>query len=39
MKSASSIIIVLGYGIAYAVGTGKAWPHLTANKVKYALGS
>ena len=34
-----SSLIVLGYGIAYAVGTWKAWPHLNATKVDYALGS
>lgn len=34
-----SSLIVLGYGIAYAVGTWKAWPHLNAEKVDYVLGS
>ena len=34
-----SSLIVLGYGIAYAVGTWKAWPHLNSTKVKHALGS
>jgi hypothetical protein len=34
-----SSLIVLGYGIAYAVGTWKAWPQLKSMKVKHALGS
>ena len=34
-----SSLIVLGYGTAYAIGTWKAWPRLTAKKVDYALGS
>ena len=34
-----SSLIVLGYGIAYALGTWKAWPELKAKKVTYALGS
>jgi hypothetical protein len=34
-----SSLIVLGYGIAYAVGTLKDWPHLKSTKVDYALGS
>jgi hypothetical protein len=34
-----SSLIVLGYGIAYAVGTWKAWPQLKSTKVDYALGS
>jgi len=34
-----SSLIVLGYGVAYAVGTWKAWPDLKAKKVTYAVGS
>ena len=34
-----SSLIVLGYGIAYAIGTWKAWPQLKTKKVEYALGS
>jgi hypothetical protein len=34
-----SSLIVLAYGIAYAVGTWTAWPQLKAKKVAYALGS
>ena len=34
-----SSLIVLGYGIAYAVGTWAAWPQLKSTKVNYALGS
>jgi hypothetical protein len=34
-----SSLIVLAYGIAYAIGTWKAWPHLNPKKVDYALGS
>jgi hypothetical protein len=31
--------IVLIYGLAYAVGTWRAWPHLSQRKASYALGS
>ena len=34
-----SSLIVLGYGIVYAVGTWTAWPQLKSTKVNYALGS
>jgi hypothetical protein len=34
-----SSLIVLIYGICYAVGTWRAWPHLTKRKVSHALGS
>jgi len=34
-----SSLIVLAYGIAHAVGTWRAWPHLSKRKETYALGS
>jgi hypothetical protein len=34
-----SSLIVLVYGAAYAVGTWRAWPHLSQRKVSDALGS
>jgi hypothetical protein len=34
-----SSLIVLVYGIAYAVGTWRAWPHLKRRKDVHALGS
>jgi hypothetical protein len=34
-----SSLIVLVYGIAYAVGTWRAWPHLSRRKDVHALGS
>ncbi|MGQ0588137.1 MAG: hypothetical protein ACT4N8_01225 [Sphingosinicella sp.] len=34
-----SSLIVLAYGIAYAVGTWRAWPQLSQGKVAHALGS
>jgi hypothetical protein len=34
-----SSLIVLAYGIAYAVGTWKAWPELSAKRNLHALGS
>jgi hypothetical protein len=34
-----SSLIVLVYGICYAVGTWRAWPHLSRRKDVHALGS
>ena len=34
-----SSAIVLVYGLAYALGTWRAWPHLSQRKVVHALGS
>lgn len=34
-----SSIIVLIFGAAYAIGTWRAWPHLSRRKVPHALGS
>lgn len=34
-----SSLIVLGYGLVYAVGTWRAWPHLSRRKDADALGS
>jgi hypothetical protein len=34
-----SSIVVLIYGAAYAVGTWRAWPHLSQRKEAHALGS
>jgi hypothetical protein len=34
-----SSLIVLVYGIAYAIGTWRAWPQLSQGKVSHALGS
>jgi uncharacterized membrane protein YiaA len=34
-----SSLIVLVYGLAYAVGTWRAWPYLSPKKVSHALGS
>ena len=34
-----SSLIVLVYGILYAVGTWRDWPHLSPRKTAYALGS
>jgi hypothetical protein len=34
-----SSLIVLVYGIIYAVGTWRAWPQLSHSKVSHALGS
>ncbi|MGQ0661365.1 hypothetical protein [Sphingosinicella sp.] len=34
-----SSLIVLIYGAAYALGTWRAWPHLSQRKASHALGS
>ncbi len=34
-----SSIIVLVFGIAYAIGTWRAWPYLSRRKVSHAVGS
>jgi hypothetical protein len=34
-----SSLIVLVYGICYALGTWRAWPYLSKRKVSHALGS
>lgn len=34
-----SSLIVLVYGLFYAIGTRRAWPHLSQRKVSHALGS
>jgi hypothetical protein len=34
-----SSLIVLVYGAAYAIGTWRAWPHLSRREVSHALGS
>jgi hypothetical protein len=34
-----SSLIVLVYGICYAVGAWRAWPHLSKRKASHALGS
>jgi hypothetical protein len=34
-----SSLIVLIYGVVYAIGTWRAWPYLSKGKVTHALGS
>ena len=34
-----SSLVVLVYGAVYAIGTSRAWPHLSRKKVSHALGS